>query len=261
MSADLRRLAPSGQGTPMHAAVAGRGLRSRGLCKAIVFGLAVGFAAPASAAGTAREVRPVAGVERVVLRAAGDLRIRQGEREHLEIEAEPRLLPKIGSAVRDGVLYLEFLVPQVQTRHPLRFDLTVKRLDALASATSADVHIGPLRTGALRLDLGGSGNVAIESLHAARLETRLTGASDVDIAGGEVDEQVLHSTGSGNYAAGGLKSVTARVRLAGSTDATVHASAHLDVRIEGSGDLHYYGDPRVDQVIEGAGELVPAGPR
>ena len=225
---------------------------------AVLMTLATAVSGAAHAATTAREARPVAGIERVEMHALGELTIRQGAHERLEIEAEPSLLPLISSEVRGGVLYLDIHAEQFQTRHPLRFDLTVKRLDALKVTSSADVVAGPLHAGTLRLELSGSGNIAIDGLDANRLETRLTGSADLTVNSGRVEQQILHATGSGNYAAGELHSSRSRIELAGSGDATVRASEQLDVLSTGSGDLHYLGSPRIDRRIEGSGDVMPA---
>ncbi|MCB1917815.1 MAG: DUF2807 domain-containing protein [Rhodocyclaceae bacterium] len=217
---------------------------------------AAGASGTASGAATVRESRPVAGFTRVVMDAPGELTIRQGRHEALQIEAEPRLLPKIASEVRNGVLYLDIRAEIFQTSHPLRFDLTVERLDTLTVTSSADVRTGPLRTKRLRLELDGSGNIVIEGLDAARLETQLTGSADFTVGGGRVAQQILHATGSGDYASGEMQSATARIELAGSGNATVRASQQIDVLSTGSGDLHYLGNPRIEQRVEGSGDVL-----
>lgn len=225
---------------------------------AALFGVAAVFAGSAGGADTSTETRDVTGFDRVVMRAVGDLTIRQGASEHLEIEAEPHLLPKIGSEVRDGVLYLEILAPQFQTREPLRFRLTVKQLEGLDSMASGSVNIGALKTDSLELKLTGSGDIHVDSLDATQVDTQLTGAGIVSIDGGQVDQQALQLQGSGDYAAGGMKSRAARVNIIGSGNVTVDASDLLDVRIGGSGDVHYFGTPRIEQSISGAGSVSPA---
>lgn len=224
---------------------------------AALFGVAAVFAGSASGANTTTEARDVTGFDRVVMRAVGDLTIRQGTSEHLEIEAEPHLLPKIGSEVRDGVLYLEILAPQFQTQYPLHFRLTVKQLEALDSTASANVDIGALRTDALELKLTGSGDIHVESLDATHVDTQLTGAGNVSIGAGRVDQQTLQLQGSGDYSTDKMLSRAARVNIAGSGNATVHASELLEVRIGGSGDVHYFGSPRIKQSISGAGSVSP----
>ena len=229
--------------------------RTASVIPACLIGALVTFAAPAEAAGTAVEQRPVADIRRVVMRATGELIVRQGQRETLQVEAEPRLLPKIASEVRDGTLFLEFHGSQINTAHPLVFRLTVKQLEGLDSVASADVRIGALRADSFLLRLTGSGEVGIETLDAARFETELSGAGTVRVDGGRVGEQTLRLRGSGDYVAGALQSRNARVSLDGSGDATVRAGESLVVRIAGSGDLRYFGDPRVEQVISGAGSV------
>ena len=225
---------------------------------AALFGAAAVFAGSASGANTSTEAREVSGFDRVVMRSVGELTISQGASEALEIEAEPHLLPKIGSEVRDGVLYLEILAPQFNTQYPLRFRLTVKELDGLDSMASANVHIGTLRSNSLELKLTGSGDIHIDALDAAQVETHLTGAGNVSIDGGQVDRQTLQLQGSGDYATGGMTSRAARVNIAGSGNVTVHASELLEVRISGSGDVQYVGTPRIEQDISGAGNVSPA---
>lgn len=225
---------------------------------AALFGVAAVFTGGASAAGTSIETRDVSGFDRVVMRSVGELTIHQGTSEHLEIEAEPQLLPKIGSEVRDGVLYLEILTPQFQTREPLRFRLTVKQLEGLDSMASGSVNIGALKTDSLELKLTGSGDIRVDSLDATQVDTQLTGAGNVSIDAGQVDQQALQLQGSGDYAAGGMKSRAARVNIIGSGNVTVDASDLLDVRIGGSGDVHYFGTPRIEQSISGAGSVSPA---
>ncbi len=232
--------------------------RAKRTFAAALFGVAAVFAGSASGADTTTEARDVAGFDRVVMRSVGELTIHQGTSEHLEIEAEPQLLPKIGSEVRDGVLYLEILTPQFQTREPLHFRLTVKQLEGLDSMASGSVNIGALKTDSLELKLTGSGDIHVDSLDATQVDTRLTGAGNVSIGGGQVDQQTLQLQGSGDYAAGGMKSRTTRVNIVGSGNVTVNSSDLLDVRIGGSGDVHYFGTPRIEQSISGAGSVSPA---
>ena len=232
--------------------------RSQRTLAAILFGVAAVFATSVGAADTQTEARNVAGFDRVVMRAVGELTINQGASEALEIEAEPQLLPKIGSEVRDGVLYLEILAPQFTTQYPLRFRLTVKQLEGLDSMASANVRIGTLRSESLELKLTGSGGIRIDALDAAQVETHLAGAGNVSIHGGQVDRQTLQLQGSGDYATGEMKSRAVRVNIAGSGNVTVHASELLEVRISGSGDVQYVGTPRIEQDISGAGNVSPA---
>jgi hypothetical protein len=222
-------------------------------CLVTLLGVLPGPAA--AAAAVASEQRPVADFRRVVMRAAGELIVHQGQREALRIEAEPRLLPVIASEVRDGTLYLEFRASQVNTLYPVRFHLTVTALEAVASQASADLRMGPLKSRTFDLELTGSGNVDIEALDATRSRTRITGSSNVAIGGGRVDAQTIEIDGSGDYAAAPLASRSTQVTIGGSGNVEVAAGERLSVDISGSGEVRYHGNPRVDEHISGAGSV------
>lgn len=207
------------------------------------------------AAELASETRPVAGFHRVVLRASGELLVRQGPDESLRVEAEPRLLPLIGSEVRDGTLYLEFRAPQINTLQPVRFHLGVKRLEALSSEASADIHAGPLAGKRFALELAGSGNVDIAALETDEARTRITGSSDVAIGGGRIGAQTVEIEGAGSYAAGSAPSRSAQVKIGGSGNVEVSAREQLGVEISGSGEVRYRGNPQVQERISGAGSV------
>ncbi|MDO9599366.1 MAG: head GIN domain-containing protein [Azoarcus sp.] len=229
--------------------------RPASIIPACLIGLVATLAGPAQAAGTVVEQRPVAGIRHVVMRATGELLVRQGPSESLQIEAEAHLLPKISSEVRNGTLLLAFNAPQITTSYPMVFRLTVKHLESLDSVASADVSIGALRADSFVLKLTGSGDIGIEALDAGRFETQLSGAGTVRVDDGQVGEQALRLQGSGDYVAGALESRKTSVTIDGSGNATVRASEQLVVRIAGSGDVRYYGHPRVDQIISGAGSV------
>lgn len=217
--------------------------------------MAANVAQVSAAAETSRQQRPVAGVERVLWEAVGELRITQAHSEKLVIEAEPRLLAKIKAQVSDQTLALGFTEPQISTSAPIRFHLTVKTLREIESVSSGMFSIERLVTPNLRLKLGGSSEMVIGSLTAARLDVQIPGSSNVVIRGGVVEEQVVDITGSADYRADGLESRTSSVSLSGSGDVTVHATKRLLARLSGAGEILYIGNPEVDQVVDGAGQV------
>jgi hypothetical protein len=120
----------------------------------------VGMAGTAcqAAAETARENRPVGGIDSIVLRVPGNARVEQGGRESLVIEADKDVLPKLRTEVRGGVLYIE-ANQSFSTRDPIRFRITVTRLSALASEGGGEVMLGRFELPRLDLKLSGSGTV------------------------------------------------------------------------------------------------------
>lgn len=217
------------------------------------------LAGAAPAAGPlARVARPVADVERVVLRAVGDLAVTRGTREALVIEAEKRLLPRIVSSVKQGVLTFDIQGGDFETRQPVRYHLTVKNLKSIEAYGSGDIDARDLRGPALNLRLAGSGDAVLHGLNTRWLTVRIDSAANVTLDG-RADQQTVSIEGAGDYDARRLLSAQARVDIGGAGNAVLHVMQALTARIEGSGEIRYYGNPRVDSAISGAGEVLRAG--
>ncbi|HEX6708638.1 MAG TPA: head GIN domain-containing protein [Albitalea sp.] len=211
----------------------------------------------AGAAALAAEARPVGGIDSVIWDATGELLIAQSTRERLIVEAEPAVLARIVSEVRQNRLHLRFGPGNIQTQHPIRFRLDVRALSLLETRGSGAVRIGPLATPALSLRLGGNDDLRLERLQAESVDTRMDGAGEVIIGAGRVDRQNVHIGGSGTYHAPGLDSRLTVAAIDGSGEIRVAASERLDARISGSGEVLYRGRPQVVRTVTGAGDVRP----
>jgi Putative auto-transporter adhesin, head GIN domain len=230
---------------------------SRRLWLADAMATLAGLAAssPGSGAQTTLESRAVSGFHSVLWDAAGELAIEQSNREHLSIEAEPAVLAKIVTEVRQGRLSISFAPGRIETRQPIRFRLEVKTLAALESRGSGTLRIGPLSTASLSLRLGGSDALRLARLLAQSLDARLDGSGDVTIEGGQVARQRVVIAGAANYNATRLASREADVAIDGSGELRLAVSERLGATIAGSGDVLFVGQPRVTQTVTGAGDV------
>lgn len=215
----------------------------------------LGICGPGFGAQTQVESRAVGGFHAVLWDAAGELSIEQTGREHLTIEAEPAVLAKIVTEVRQGRLVISFAPGRIETRHPIRLRLELKTLSALELRGSGAVRIGALTSAALLLRLAGSDDLRLTRLTARTLDARLEGSGDVTIEAGEVQHQRVVIAGASNYTASRLVSREADVAIDGSGDLRVAVVERLGARITGSGDVLFIGQPRVAQTVTGAGEV------
>jgi hypothetical protein len=135
----------------IHALAARRVLRASSLAMA----LAATVPGPARAA---TETRPVSGFDEVVFAVAGEVRIDQGPRETLTLEAEPAVLRKITTEVQGRRLVIGLAPGKVETQEPIRTRIGVRTLRAFESRTAGEVRIGPLQSDALALVLAGGGS-------------------------------------------------------------------------------------------------------
>lgn len=198
----------------------------------------------------------------------GELAVMQGEQESLTIEADPDILTRIKTEVRDGKLIIGIggsWLDQISdalttslTRKRIKYNLTVKELTGLEIFGAARVNASNIETDRLALRLSGAGHVSIESLTAEFLEVDLPGMGKMDLTG-QVAEQRITISGAGDYSAPKLESKKTRVDLRGAGKATVWAVEDLDVAIHGLGSVEYYGTPTVTKHVSGLGSVTSLG--
>jgi hypothetical protein len=249
------------------------------------------------------ETRHVSGFTSVTLDGIGNVYISQGPIESVRIEAENNLIPYFDTSVQGSTLKIglkdQYMGISMLPTHPVKFYVTLPRIDAVRLAGSGDIFAAQVQAGAFAISLLGSGNISIDALTASNLDTQLSGSGKVSLGivsasqvtaniagsgdikvdtltadrissrtsgsgnitiGGKVTEQSAEMLGSGNYLASGLKSEIATVRVTGSGNSQLTTSQTLNVTILGSGDVAYTGNPTVNASIAGSGKVKPASP-
>jgi predicted small secreted protein len=247
------------------------------------------------------ETRTVSGFSSVTLAGIGDLYITQGPTELVRIEAEDNLIPYFDTSVVGGTLMIglkdQYMGITLQPTRPVKFYVTLPKIEAVTLAGSGNIFASQLKTAAFKISLLGSGNISTDTLTATTLDLLLSGSGNLNLGsvsasqvnsiisgsgdiqvntltasklssrttgsgnitlGGEVTDQSAEILGSGAYQAAGLKSATATVNVTGSGNSQVSASSTLNVTILGSGDVAYSGHPTVNASIAGSGKVNPA---
>jgi len=203
------------------------------------------------------EVRDVRDFQEVALEGVGTLVIEQGETESLTIEAEPKVLQRIETEVRDGRLTIR---PDrsFETREPITYFLTVKQLTGIELAGAGRVEAAQLSSDQLRIDGSGAGAVAIDNLTTNTLDVTAAGNVQAELAG-TVDSQTVTLSDAATYAAANLDSRIASVTASGASQATVKVSESLDAHVSGAARVEYIGDPAVTEDVSAAGRLTNVG--
>jgi hypothetical protein len=198
----------------------------------------------------------VSGFRAVELRGSGTVRVTQGTREGLRIEAEDNILPLIEARVDGETLTLGFRdeSASIHATKPILFEVSLRELTALALPGSGFISAPNVRTGDLRVGLGGSGQITLAGLSAGTLRAQLSGTGTIT-ATGRVTSQHVSIPGTGIYLSPQLASREAEVTLAGSGTAVVRMSDRLHAEIGGTGAVHYIGNPVVEQTITGVGTI------
>lgn len=207
------------------------------------------------------ETRDVNGFRSVSLAGTGELVVSQTGVEGLTVIADDNLLGHITTRVNDGQLAIGFesgasLRPSV----PIRYELSVSDIDALAVSGSASVSADSLYSAVMNIAVSGSGGVAIRALESGPLSVAISGSGDVSL-GGRVDSQSVAVSGSGECGCGLLESKYASVAVSGSGSVVLWVVERLDAQVSGSGSVEYYGEPVVEKRVSGSGGVRSLGPR
>ncbi|MEA3438741.1 MAG: head GIN domain-containing protein [Chloroflexota bacterium] len=215
-----------------------------------------------------KETREIKDVEKVILRGYGEMFIRQGEVESLEIETDKDYMDRVKTRVDDGVLKIDVIgdwMDRITTffsrgyeSQRIKYYLKVKNLTGLDISGAAKVEVEPLTTEQLTVRLGGAADIGIDSLEVGNLQVRLPGAGSIKVKG-RAGQQEVRVSGAGSYSARKLECQNAIVKITGVGKAIVWAVDELDISLSGVGSVEYYGNPRVKQNVSGIGHVTSKG--
>ena len=155
------------------------------------------------------------------------LDVTAGEKQRVEISADPELLEYIRTRVRNGEL-------RVWTKRGAR---RFNRGKIKLTISMAELE---------GVEINGSGDVVARNIDSDRFDLEINGSGDADLQGkcGSVSYEI---NGSGDIDAAALKCVDADVEINGSGDADIAATGKLSAEINGSGDIVAHGAPRISR--------------
>jgi len=211
-----------------------------------------------------KETREIKDVNQVALRGYGELFIKQGDQESLEIETEERYMDRVKTRVQKGVLKIDVvgefwhrfnsIFSRGYNPPRVKYYLMVKDLTGLKVSGAGRVEIDELWTEKFTVSLDGAAEMRIDALDAEYLRVDMPGAGNINIRG-EVEKQNVTLDGAGAYSARKLECQSANVAINGVGKAIVWAVEELDVRVTGIGSVEYYGNPRVTKSVSGLGSI------
>jgi len=204
----------------------------------------------------AQETRPIKGITRVDLATIGTLYLALGDKEELRVEAEDNLLPYLLTATdRDELKIKAREDVELKPTQPVRFHLTVKKLNALAASSAGNVTLESLDAPEVAVMLNSAGNATIKDLKARDLRVNIHSAGGLTIESGEVEKQAVTQTSAGNYNARGLKSRKAQALVNSAGSATLWVTEALTATVNSIGSLSYRGSPAVEEHVTSLGTI------
>ena len=160
------------------------------------------------------------GLTGVQLATRGELEIRLGDTESLQVSADDNLHEYLEITTDGGTLRIGSLTGfHLRPSRPIRYTLTVRELEFIG--------------------LSSSGDATAPALRAERFEVRLGSSGDLSMNGIEADSVDVHLGSSGSLSVDGIQAGAVDVRVGSSGDLSVDElrAGSLDVRISSSGDV------------------------
>ena len=218
------------------------------------------WAGSAHASGVESQVRNTGYFNQLHFDGAYTIFLSQGDSCSVKVEAEPKMLAKVTTEVKNGTLKVNtkdngWFCFGCHSDKDVTIYIRVKDLKSIEIDGSADLTgKGKIICDTLDLSISGSGDINLDT-ESKMLETSIAGSGDMILSG---KSQVYKAdiAGSGDIKAFGLAADKCEVSIAGSGDCQVNAIQELEISIAGSGEVMYKGNPaKVRNSVSGSVEV------
>ena len=202
------------------------------------------------------ETHTFTGLTGVQLATIGELDIRLGDTEELQISADDNLLEyfevaKDGDTLRMGTRSGVNLRPS----EPVRYTLTVREIEFIGLSSTGNAHAPTLAADRFEIRVSSTGDLSMDGIEANALDVRISSTGDVRIGEGVVDSQNLRISSTGDYDGKSVRSARATVKLSSTGSARLWAEESLDATLTSTGSVSYGGDPKVSESHSSTGRV------
>ncbi|NRB65300.1 MAG: DUF2807 domain-containing protein [Saprospiraceae bacterium] len=195
----------------------------------------------------------VANFDGVELAFSGNVYIRQGKTQKVEVEMQESLFQYLNTRVRNGIWTIKF-DRNVRTRDRVKVYITVPDLQQVYVSGSGNITVERFsRLQDLDLKVSGSGDIVMD-VEANNITAAISGSGDITLEG-TTQSISTRISGSGDITSHRLEAKDGSVTINGSGDDSIFATNNLDVRINGSGDVAYKGRPSLRAKTYGSGDV------
>jgi len=210
----------------------------RAISRPSVFGLSL-FAlllalGAAHADPQASEPRSVPAFHAVELAGTMEVDVTVGKGQSVQVSGEADLLGKVTTVVKDGVLVVD--TPRdLRRRHHLKVTVTVPELSAVSLSGTGEMKIGGVSSERFAIGVSGTGQLTVKGS---------TGSLRVDVGG------------TGEVAAKELIAKSANIDVSGTGSATLYVTESVQADVTGTGSIDVHGKPaKVKKSVSGVGSI------
>jgi len=193
----------------------------------------------------------------LILGISGEVHLKQGPVQKVEIVASDKILELIETEVKGTALHIKWNTWNVSCHENIKIYITMVDVKGVRVSGSGNVTADELITSDnIDLSISGSGNINMKDLKAESIKSSISGSADIMIDGAnQVNTMNASISGSGSIKAQDLPVKNVEVSISGSGNCMVKATESLQARIAGSGDIYYKGSATIDGKVSGSGKI------
>jgi hypothetical protein len=218
--------------------------------------LALFFIVASLPAHAQKEERKVSSFTKISFGISGELYLKQGPVQKVELEGDEDVLEKIETEVVGSQLRIHTKSGVWNYSGKIYVYITVPEIEAISLGGSGKVITqGEIHAEDLSLSVSGSGRMEMESLKVEDLDEEISGSGSLSLSG-KASRVDLSISGSGRVNAAGLQVETYDVSISGSGKCEIWATGEIQAQISGSGSVYYKGEPeRINANTSGSGKV------
>ena len=231
----------------------------------VIFGL-TGLLSAAYGETVTRTVVLPDDISRVYLNGSNELHLTQGDEEFVKLTAPEEKVSVVEARVKGRALYLgkeknwnnnDWGFGPSGEDASVRFDVQLKRIDAIRILGSGNAYTGDLVGDHLKIIMYGSGKAVTQSIKARDLKLEISGSCDVQGDRIDTEKSDIKINGSGRINIAQLNTNELEIGISGSGNIKLEklTAAELETVINGSGNLDLSGRARSQELkINGSGD-------
>ena len=187
----------------------------------------------------AEESHRFTGLTGVELATRGELEIRLGDDEGLQVSADDNLHEFLAFTTDGGTLIMDtrsgfYLRPS----QPIRYTLTAREIEFIELSSSGDARAPALRADRLDIRLNSSGDLRVGGIQAESVDISVDSSGDLSVDGVQAGAVEMRIRSSGDVEMDDLQAESLTVGISSSGDVRIREGDvdNLDLTISSSGD-------------------------
>ncbi len=222
----------------------------------ISFILLFAFGLNSTAKKTDNQIRKVRDFNAIKVSSGIDLYLTQANTEKVTIKADQKIIDKIVTKVKDGVLHI-YLDKNMSWGWGLNQErkayVSFDDLEAISASAGSDVYSeNNFKLENLKVDASSGSDIRLDDVKADKIWVATSSGSDAYISGKTSYLEARASSGSDIHASE-LISKDCEVRVSSGSDAKVHATVSIKAHASSGGDIRYRGNPKYKDTHESSG--------